>query len=56
MNAGIQIIDVDTSGSGTAECQVRTAAQSVVIVGPPRRWTILSEVVAMGSSDLGTEA
>jgi hypothetical protein len=54
-NASTNASDV-TAGLGAADKRhPRKVAQSVVIVGPPRRCTMLREVVAIGRSRLLTE-
>jgi hypothetical protein len=56
-------IKAATNGLGRERCECldpklhpRKVAQSVVIVGPPRRCTMLREVVAIGRSRFLTEA
>src|ERR1700723_1259852 len=54
-NASANASDV-TAGLGAADKRhPRKVAQSVVIVGPPRRCTMLREVVAIGRARLLTE-
>src|ERR1700676_2721919 len=48
--------DVTAGLGAAAKRHPRKVAQSVVIVGPPRRCTMLREVVAIGRSRFLTEA
>ncbi len=55
-NVAVKALDGGAVAGDADMRQPRNVAQSVVRVGPPRRWTMFVAVVAIGRSERATDA